>query len=201
MLIYSRTFLIIIMKELFEKLLERLINANKVVFMGIGEEKLTDDAVGVYIVTELLDYSNERFLFINAGIDPMSRIDDVVSYNPSHLVIIDTCSMNSEPGTVAIIERENIFEYIPISTHTIPIHIVIDLLIEKLPKLQSFMIGIVPESLEGFTKLKLYKENEFTLEERSKNIDLPFFELNLTPTIKNVADQLVRILIKLIEKL
>ncbi|MHA1343187.1 MAG: hydrogenase maturation protease [Promethearchaeota archaeon] len=189
------------MKELFEKLLERLINANKVVFMGIGEEKLTDDAVGVYIVTELLDYSNERFLFINAGIDPMSRIDDVVSYNPSHLVIIDTCSMNSEPGTVAIIERENIFEYIPISTHTIPIHIVIDLLIEKLPKLQSFMIGIVPESLEGFTKLKLYKENEFTLEERSKNIDLPFFELNLTPTIKNVADQLVRILIKLIEKL
>ena len=34
-------------------------DAKKVVFMGIGEEKLSDDGVGPYIISELLSYSNE----------------------------------------------------------------------------------------------------------------------------------------------
>ena len=60
------------------------------------------------------------------------------------------------------------------------------------------MIGFVPESLEGFTQLSLYKENEITLEERSENEDLPFFELNLTDTIRKVADEVIEIVKKII---
>ena len=85
-----------------EKVFDRLKGANKVVFMGIGEEKLSDDGVGPYIISELLKYTNEKFLFINANIDPMSRIDQIVEFNPSHLVILDTCTYNGPPGTVAI---------------------------------------------------------------------------------------------------
>ena len=55
------------------------------------------------------------------------------------------------------------------------------------------MIGAVPESLEGFSELRLYKENEITLEERNKNIDLPFFEFSLTTTIQKVANQIIGI--------
>ena len=33
------------MKEMLEKLLDELNGANKIVFVGIGEEKLTDDGV------------------------------------------------------------------------------------------------------------------------------------------------------------
>ncbi len=189
------------MNELFEQLLTKLSDARKIVFMGIGEEKLSDDAIGVYIISELLDYSNEKILFINAGTDPMDRIEDIFKFNPTHLVLLDTCTLNAPPGTVAILERENIHEYVPISTHTIPIHIVIDLLIKKLPNLIIFMIGFVPESLEGFTELKLYKENEFSLEERSENKDLPFFELNLTKTIQKAADQVIEIIKKIIQNL
>jgi len=61
------------------------------------------------------------------------------------------------------------------------------------------MIGFVPESLEGFNDLKLYKEDSFTLEERSDNIDLPFFEINLTRTLKFEADRLIKIIKKLIK--
>ena len=189
------------MKELIEILLDKLIRADKIVFMGIGEEKLRDDAVGVYIISELLDYSNEKFLFINAGIDPMNRIDDIVEFQPSHLVILDTCTLNKPPGTISIIERDNIKEYVPISTHTIPIHIFIDLLLEKLSNLQVFMIGFVPESLDGFTELSLYKEEEFTIEERSENEDLPFFEFNLTNTLKKTADNIIGIIKQLLVKL
>jgi len=189
------------MKEMREKLLIKLKGAKKVVFMGVGEEKLRDDAVSIYIISELLTHSNEKYLFINAGIDPMSRIEDVVKFQPSHLVLIDTCTLNQPPGTIAIIERKNIQELVPISSHTIPIHIVVDLFLEKISDLEVFMIGIVPESLEGFTKLSFYKENEYSLDERSENEDLPFFELNLTPTIKKVADGIINLIKEIMKKI
>ena len=186
------------MKDFFNKLLDRLEDANKVAFMGIGEEKLSDDGVGPYIISELLSYSSDKFLFINAGVDPMNRIDEIVNFQASHLIIFDTCTLKKPPGTIAIIERQNIHEFVPISSHTIPIHIIIDLITEKLPNIHVFMIGFVPESLEGFTQLSLYKENEITLEERSENEDLPFFELNLTDTIRKVADEVIEIVKKII---
>ena len=189
------------MNEILEKLFNRLKGATKIVFMGIGEEKLTDDGVGPYIITELLDYSNERLLFINANIDPMTRIDQIVKFNPSHLVIIDTCTLNSIPGTIAILERENICDYVPISTHTIPLHIVIDLIMQKIPSLSVYMIGIVPESLEGFTELTLYKNEKYTIDDKNENEDLPFFNFQLTDTIKQVADEIILIIKELIQKL
>ena len=200
-LMFNYTIYLLTMEDLYKSLLNRLNGVKSLVFMGIGEEKLSDDGLGPYIISELLEYSNEKVLFINAGTDPMARIDDAVNFNPSHLIFIDTCTLNKPPGTVTILERENIEEYVPISTHTIPVHIVIDLIVEKLPELNVFMIGFVPESLEGFKELKLYKKDVLTLEERSDNIDLPFFEINLTKTIKTEADKLIEIIKKLINSL
>jgi Ni,Fe-hydrogenase maturation factor len=129
----------------------------------------------------------------------MNRIDEIIRFKASHLVILDTCTLKKPSGTVAIIERKNIYKSVPISSHTIPIHIVIDLIAEKLPNLYAFMIGFVPESLEGFTELNLYKEDEISLEERSENEDLPFFEFNLTDTVKKAADELIKIIKNIIE--
>jgi hydrogenase maturation protease len=188
------------MKEFQSEILQKLQNARKFVFLGIGEEKLRDDGFGPYIISELLKFSGEKFLFINAGIDPMSRIEEIINFQPSHLIIFDTCTLKKPPGTVAIIERENIKESVPISSHTIPIHIVVDLIIEKLANLNVFMIGIVPESLEGFSELNLYKEDEFSIEERSEHEDLPFFDINLTDTIKKVANQIIEIIKEILLK-
>jgi hydrogenase maturation protease len=182
------------MKDLHEKLLTRLKNHSRIVFMGIGEEKLSDDGVGPYIISELLTYSNDTFLFINGATDPMARMEEVIAFNPSHLVLIDTCSLNAEPGTVAIVERDGIKELVPISSHTIPIHIMIDLILEKLSNLDAFMIGIVPESLEGFIELRQYKQGELSLEELNENVDLPFFEINLTPKIEKVANEIIELI-------
>ena len=189
------------MEELFNKILEKLKDASKIAFMGIGEEKLTDDGVGPYIISKLLHLSNHKFLFINAGIDPMARMDEIVNFNPSHLVILDTCTLKQEPGTISILERENICNYIPISSHTIPIHIVIDLLANKIQNLQVFMIGFVPESLEGFKELHQYREDELSLEELIRNIDLPFFEIHLTETMQRSADLVIKIIQKVIDSL
>ena len=189
------------MEELFQKILIKLKDASKIVFMGIGEEKLSDDGVGPYIISQLLDFSSDKYLFINAGIDPMARLDEIISFKPSHLILIDTCTLNQEPGTICILERENMYDHIPISSHTIPVHIVIDLLITKLPNLEVFMIGFVPESLEGFTELRQFKNEELTLEELNTNIDLPFFEIHLTETVRQSANMVIEIIRKLMELL
>jgi hydrogenase maturation protease len=189
------------MKELYEKILGKLNEARKIVFMGIGEEKLTDDGVGPYIISELLSYSNNKIIFINAGIDPMARIDEIIDFSPTHLVILDTCTLNEPPGTVALIEREMICDSVPISTHTIPVHIVIDLILEKLPDLNVFMIGFVPESLEGFKDLKLYKGVKTNFDELGENIDLPFFEIKLTKKIQQAALQVIKIIKRLVNEL
>lgn len=190
-----------IMKDLFEKLLYKLNGASKIIFVGIGEVKMNDDGVGPYIISELLSYSNEKFLFINASSDPMERIDEIVEFNPSHIVFIDTCTYNGPPGTVAILKRENMCNYVPISTHIIPLSVVIDLLIKRLPNVEIFMIGLVPENLEGFTELTFYKEDELTLDDYYENIDLPFFNFNLSDIIKNVADKIIEIIIKITKEL
>jgi hydrogenase maturation protease HycI len=189
------------MDELYQKLYNKLNTSSKIVFMGIGEEKLTDDGVGPYIISELLNYSNQNYLFINAGTDPMARIDDIVNFDPSHLIIFDTCTLNEEPGTVAIIERKNIGEYVPISTHTIPIHIVIDLIIQKIPGIEIFMIGFVPKNLDGFKELKIHEKRRRALIEMEENIEIPFFQINLSETIQKAADQVINIIKKLIKTL
>jgi len=187
------------MSHLFERLLKRLKNAERIVFLGIGENKMTDDAVGPYIITELLDKKSEKILFINAGIDPLARMDEIIKFKPSHLVILDTCDLNEEPGTVAIIEREYMQELVPISSHTLPIHIIIDYLLENTSNLKDvFMIGFVPKSLEGFTELTQYKEGELSIEEINENEDLPFFEFQLTNVIKKTADQVIKMIEKLL---
>ena len=63
------------------------------------------------------------------------------------------------------------------------------------------MIGIVPESLEGFKELVLYKNDEFSIDDKSENEDLPFFEFQLTDTIKQLADNLITIIKEIIKKI
>ncbi len=69
------------MKEMLGRLLNKLAGAEKIVFVGIGEEKLSDDGVGPFIISELLNFSNERFLFINAGIDLIGRVDEIIEFS------------------------------------------------------------------------------------------------------------------------
>jgi hydrogenase maturation protease len=189
------------MKDLRESITQRLKGARRITLVGIGEEKLTDDGVGPYVISELLAYSNENIQIINAGIDPMTRTAEIINFKPTHLVLFDTCTLKEKAGTIILLERENICNYVPISTHTIPIHIVIDLILERLPDLRMFMIGFVPESLEGFNELVQYKQHELTIDDLSSNIDLPFFEINLTEKVKQSADQIIGIFKELISRL
>ena len=100
------------MEDLEQKLTERLDGASKIVIVGIGEEKLCDDGVGPFIITQLIIENNEKIKFINGRTTPDERMSDIIDFNPSHVILIDTCTLNKPPGTIAILEEENILNYI-----------------------------------------------------------------------------------------
>ena len=56
------------------------------------------------------------------------------------------------------------------------------------------MIGVVPESLDGFSELKLYKNEEFSIDDKNESSDLPFFDFQLTEKVQLVADELIKII-------
>ncbi|MFX1396339.1 MAG: hydrogenase maturation protease [Promethearchaeota archaeon] len=173
--------------------------AEKVAFVGIGEVKMTDDGFGPFVISKLFPLKSNRFLFVNAGVDLMARMDEIIDFEPSHMVLIDTCTYNAPPGTVVILKRSNMQDYVPISSHTIPVHIVLDLIFEKLPSLKAFMIGVVPESLEGYIELELFKKGEISIDELNENEDLPFWDIQLTDTIEKAANELIEIIKKLVK--
>lgn len=52
------------MNEMLGQLLAKLKSILKILFMRIGEEKLSDGGVGPYIISELLMYLKDNFLSI-----------------------------------------------------------------------------------------------------------------------------------------
>ena len=187
--------------ELEKKIIKKLAGAEKIVFLGIGEDKLRDDGVGPYIITQLIENNSDNVKFINGRTTPEERISEIQEFSPSHIVLIDTCTLNKPAGTVAILEKEDMYKYVPISSHTIPIPIFINILEEKLKSVIVFMIGIVPKSIDLSDPLVPYKENEIALDDYDEDPNLPYFEFKLTEEVQNAADSVVNMIKMILENL
>ena len=184
--------------DLEEKILEKLKGAKKIVFMGIGEDKLRDDGVGPFIITQLSENPKSNIQYINARIVPEERMEDILNFSPSHIVLIDTCTLNKPPGTVAILEKEDILNYVPISSHTIPIPIFINILEDKLKDVKIFMIGIVPKNIDLSEPLIPYKEGLISLDDYDENPELPYFEFQLSKEVQTAAESVIKIILNII---
>jgi hydrogenase 3 maturation protease len=112
--------------------------------MCIGNIDGGDDAVGPYIADKL--QSNKQITVINCGTVPENYSSSIKKYNPKRLIIIDAVEMDLEPGEIRIVPKEKIGR-MHISTHGIPISILIDYL-EKYVESILF-IGIQPKTMSG----------------------------------------------------
>lgn len=186
------------MEDLEQRLTERVKGASKIVVVGIGEDKLRDDGVGPFIITQLKKNNKEFVKIINGRTTPDERMSDIIDFNPSHVILIDTCTLNKPSGTIAILEDENILNYISISSHTLPIPVFISILEEKIKGVCVFLIGIVPKVIDLSDPLVPYKEEEITLDDYDDNPDLPYFEFQLSKEVKNAANIVIETLNKVL---
>jgi len=187
--------------DLEEKILNKLKDAEKIIFLGIGEDKLRDDGVGPFIITQLIKNVKPNVKYINARTVPEERMNEIIDFSPTDIVLVDTCTLNKSPGTVAILEKDDIQKYVSISSHTIPISIFINILKEKLNKPNVFMIGIVPKIITLSEPLIPYKEGEISLDDYDLIPDLPYFKFQLSKEVHMAAEFVIKMIINILNKL
>jgi len=113
--------------------------------MCIGNRDGGDDAIGPYVADKLKEEQTD-IIVLDCGVTPENYTSVVKQHNPQRVIIIDAVDMGLEPGEIRIVPKEKIGK-MHISTHGIPISVLIDYLEQYIEKI-SF-IGIQPKSMSG----------------------------------------------------
>jgi hydrogenase 3 maturation protease len=137
--------------SLAESLLPRL--RGRVVVLGIGNPLRGDDGAGSLVADHLLDLvaggakAGEGFLtVISVGEVPESFLGPVVAARPDTVLLVDAAEMGAPPGSVALLEVEDLPEG-PLFTHRTPLRLLADVL-RRETGADVFLLAIQPRHLE-----------------------------------------------------
>ena len=134
---------------LFTAFRQRIRNAKRLAIVGIGDELSLPDRLGLFAVRELEQQHLPGVMFFFAGTVPESITGPLRRYQPGHVLFLDAADMGARPGTVAVIEPEQIQASL-LSTHVLPLSVVMDYL-ERETGAGITLMGIQPD-LTGFNK-------------------------------------------------
>ena len=110
------------------RLKEWLSNAKRVVIAGIGNPFRRDDFVGVKIIRKLQKKVSRSVYLIEAETIPESYMQQIESFKPTHILLIDAGMINKPPGTIQLADPKQLIRKTSISTHTLPLRIFCDYL-------------------------------------------------------------------------
>jgi len=126
-----------------------------VVIAGIGNPIRCDDFVGLKIVQDLQGKVSTKVHLIECETVPESFMDEIASFQPSHVLLIDAALLGLKPAEAHLYDAEKVTNFPAISTHMLPLRVFCDyvttitksklalLLIE--PKCTDFGEGLTPE--------------------------------------------------------
>jgi hydrogenase 3 maturation protease len=114
----------------------------------IGNELRGDDQVGIYL-GDKLKRSGLRDKVIIAYSSPENYIDDVLKRNPDLVFFLDAVQASQKPGTIIVQELKSGESLgISVSTHSIPIDLVVAVMRSTAPKMRFFIVGVQIEQVE-----------------------------------------------------
>jgi len=125
------------------KLKDRL--QGKVSIVGIGNRLRNDDGVGPEIIKRLNKPLPSLFLF-DVGEVPENYLGKIVKQKPDTIVLIDAVSLGASPGTIKIIEKDDIRDE-SLSTHNVSLNLVVKYL-QKETSADVFLLGVQPKTTE-----------------------------------------------------
>jgi len=107
-----------------------LLDAERVVIAGIGNPIRMDDFVGVKIVQDLRGKVSERVYLIECETVPESYIQQIIDFNPTHILLIDAAILGLKPGESRLVKPEQLRIFPALSTHMLPLRIFCEYLIK-----------------------------------------------------------------------
>ena len=131
------------------------LTAQRIVLAGIGNPIRKDDFVGVRIIQNLNGKTAKNVFLIECETVPESFTQQIIDFNPTHILLIDAAILGLKPGESRLIEPEKLTSSSSYSSHMLPLKIFCEyvsqvskakirlLLIE--PKDTEFGEGLTPE--------------------------------------------------------
>jgi hydrogenase 3 maturation protease len=129
---------------------QKLENTRRVAVLGIGSELRGDDAAGILTakqIEKIIEGKNIRpevQVFIGETA-PENLTGEIKKFQPTHLVIIDSADLDSEPGDIRVLNPDEIGGA-SFCTHSLPIKVMTDYLLLSFD-CQVITIGIQPKTL------------------------------------------------------
>jgi hydrogenase 3 maturation protease len=106
-----------------KKLKVWLSDAKRVVIAGIGNPIRMDDFVGVKIVQDLHGRVSENVYLIECETVPEGFLQQIIDFNPTHVLLIDAAVLGLKPGESRLIRPEQLTDFPAFSTHMLPLRI------------------------------------------------------------------------------
>ncbi|MEM3622573.1 MAG: hydrogenase 3 maturation endopeptidase HyCI [Candidatus Bathyarchaeia archaeon] len=128
-------------------------DAERVVVAGIGNPIRMDDFVGVFIVQSLRGKVSDKVLLIECETVPESYIQQIIDFNPTHILLIDAAILGLGPGETKILNPQDLANFPAFTTHMLPLRIFCEYLTKTI-KAKISLLLIEPEKTdfgEGLT--------------------------------------------------
>jgi len=117
----------------------------KVSIVGIGNRLRGDDGVGPEIIKRVENPLPSLLLF-DVGEVPENYLGKIVKQKPDAIVFIDAVDFDAPPGTIKVIETDDIRNE-SLSTHNVSLNLVAEYL-QRETSADIFLLGIQPETTE-----------------------------------------------------
>jgi hydrogenase 3 maturation protease len=148
-----------------------LAQAKRVVVAGIGNPIRFDDFIGVKIVQDLQGKVSKRVYLLECETVPESFMQEIVDFNPSHVLLVDAAMLGLEPGEARLVNPMQVSAYPAISTHMLSLRVFCEY-ITQATKARIALLLIQPENVE--------------------------FGEGLTPKVQKSAEKMTNMLLKLL---
>jgi len=123
------------------------LNAQKIVLAGIGNPIRKDDFVGVRIIQNLTGKTAKNVFLIECETVPESFIQQIIDFNPSHILLIDAAILGLKPGESRLIEPEKLTCSSSYSSHMLPLRIFCEY-VSQMSKADIGLLLIEPENTD-----------------------------------------------------
>ncbi len=129
-----------------EQLSEKLQGVQRLAVLGIGNELYMDDGAGVVLARELScsGLPSPLLKAFEAGPAPENFTGSIRKVDPSHVLMVDAANLGSAPGTIRVVEPEEITGA-GFSTHTLPLKVLAGFLERE--GCRVVIVGIQPKRI------------------------------------------------------
>ncbi|MCS7111707.1 MAG: hydrogenase maturation protease [Ignisphaera sp.] len=118
----------------------------------VGSELRSDDMAALEFCRKLRGIKPFRVIICEYGVE--NCIGEIVDNNIKKIVLMDAAIIGGlDPASIVVLDLNEVGDYMPLSTHTLPLPLLLKFIIEELKDVEIVIVGIVVNKLDIDTEM------------------------------------------------